>query len=109
KILTGLLCAVLLLMAAAIACYSSSLSGALDARKTRYDSITATSSLEFGTNAVGQKRITGMSLDFSVRMNGEDSAIFERVAKVMRNGCLVTGSLHDGIEMKYRLEADCEE
>ena len=30
-------------------------------------------------------------------------------ARVMKGGCLVTGSLHDGIEMEYKLNAVCED
>ena len=95
----------LLLEAAAIACYSASLAGALEARKADYASITATAALDFGADAVGRSRITGMKLDFSVELDAADAPIFERCAKLMRNGCLVTGSLHDGIDMAYTLNA----
>lgn len=94
-----------LLEAAAIACYSASLAGALEARKANCKAITAEADINFGTNAVGQHRITGMKLDFSVELSPDDAPIFERCAKIMRNGCLVTGSLHDGMDMEYQLRA----
>lgn len=94
-----------LLEAAAIACYSAALSGALEARNAHCDSITATADLDFGANAVGQHRITGLNLDFSVKLDPADAPVFERCARIMRNGCLVTGSLHDGMDVEYHLNA----
>ena len=44
------------------------------------------------------------SLEFNVDLPEEDDDIFQRVVKIMKQGCLVTGSLHDGIEMSYDLK-----
>lgn len=52
-----------------------------------------------------KNRITGMKLDFSVELSPDDAPVFERCAKIMRNGCLVTGSLQDGMDMEYQLRA----
>ncbi len=48
-------------------------------------------------------------LDVTVEIDDDDYDTFERIKKVMRNGCLVTSSLHDGIEMKYNLDATTDE
>ena len=46
-----------------------------------------------------------MKLDFSVELSPDDAPVFERCAKIMLNGCLVTGSLQDGMDMEYQLRA----
>lgn len=95
-----------LLASAALACYGTLLAAVLDARKVPYSGLTGTATLEVGANANGQGRVRRMRIAFAVDLpNGEAKAVFERCARIMRGGCLVTGSLHDGVEMEYSLEA----
>ncbi|MGX8717540.1 MAG: OsmC family peroxiredoxin, partial [Desulfovibrio sp.] len=59
--------------------------------------------LDVGANEKGQSRVQKITIDANVGIDEEDLDLFERVARIMKNGCLVTGSLHDGIEMAYNL------
>jgi osmotically inducible protein OsmC len=95
-----------LLAAAALSCYTSALAGALEARGAKFTSIEAESDMSMGPNAVGQGRVKKIDLHVTVNMDAEDESTFERCAKIMRHGCLVTGSLEDGIAMSYDLKAN---
>ena len=95
------------LQAAVISCYTTALEASLEARGGNYETITAETALSFGKNTLGQGRVLAMTL--SVDVNGLDrasSSCFERCAKIMRNGCLVSGSLEDGINMTYNLNGN---
>ena len=95
-----------LLSCAALSCYTAALAGALDAREAKYKSITAEASMEMGPNEVGQGRVKKMHLDVTVEISEDSTDIFNRCVKIMRNGCLITGSLHDGIDVSNDLRAD---
>lgn len=94
-----------LLGCSAVFCYMSTLIGALDAREARISDVSAKVSLEIGSNSRGQGRVKKICIDASVSMPEDDASIFTRVEKIMKNGCLITSSLHDGIEMEYHLQA----
>ena len=64
-----------LLGCSALFCYMSAFIGALNARDVNFSDVQASAELEVGAN------------------------------ELMRNGCLITGSLHDGIEMEYHIHA----
>lgn len=92
-----------LLACAALSCYTAALAGALEARGANYTEIAAEASMELGTNDIGQGRVKGMHLNVSVELPAKDSDIFNRCSKIMKKGCLVTGSMHEGINMTYEL------
>lgn len=92
-----------LLGAAAVYCYMSALCSALDARGIEYEKVGATATLDVGSNDLGQGRVKKIAIDAAITLSEDDEPAFERVAKVMRQGCLITGSLHDGIQMSYNL------
>lgn len=92
-----------LLAAASLYCYCSMLEAALLTRDVDFDDISATAELELGRNEQGRSRVLKMTIRCSVRVNERDEAIFQRVEKIMAQGCLVTGSLHDGIATEYEL------
>ncbi len=96
-----------LLAASALYCYCAALDKALDARNAKYDKIEGKATLETGVDDKGRGRVTSIRLDVTVRMDQEYEFIFDRVEKVMKQGCLVTGSLEPGIKMIYNLELDC--
>lgn len=98
-----------LLAASALFCYATALVGALEARGAKYTDIQANATLEVGGNDLGQGRVKKITIESKVTLPEEDSEIFERVEKIMRQGCLVTGSLHDGIDMAYSLQAKYED
>lgn len=92
-----------LLACAALSCYASALAGSLEAREAHYSSISAKARMDLGANEAGQGRVRHIHLDVSVDLPQQDSEIFERCAKIMKKGCLVTGSMHEGIDMTYEL------
>lgn len=93
-----------LLAGASLYCYCSMLEAALLARDVDFEDIRATAELQLGRNEQGKSRVLKMVIRCSVRVNERDEAVFRRVQKMMAQGCLVTGSLHDGIPMEYELE-----
>lgn len=95
-----------LLGSAALFCYMSALLGSLDARGVKYESASATATLEVGPNDLGQGRVKKITIDATVTLSEEDASSFERVEKIMKQGCLITGSLHDGIQMAYNLHPE---
>lgn len=95
-----------LLSAANLACYIATLGSALTARGANYTGIEGIAHIDLGHNTNMQARVTGINLDIKVEIDGDDDEIFERCQKIMRNGCLVTGSVHEGIHMTYNLNAE---
>lgn len=98
-----------LLGCAAVFCYMSALIGVLDSRGIAYSNASATATLDVGGNAAGQGRVKKIAINAHVSVAAKDQPVFARVEKIMRQGCLITGSLHDGIEMEYNLLPDYTE
>ncbi|MDR1856018.1 MAG: OsmC family protein [Desulfovibrio sp.] len=98
-----------LLAASALYCYCGSLAAALEARGVRYHRIEGQADLETGNNDKGQGRVRKIKVSATVTLDGEDEGTFQRVERIMKGGCLVTGSLHEGIEMDYELNANYED
>ena len=98
-----------LLGAAALYCYAAALNAAMEARGLKYNSLDLTALMDVDANEKGQSRVLKISITANVGIDEEDLDTFDRVARVMKNGCLVTGSLHDGIAMEYKLNPVCED
>jgi len=98
-----------LLGAAALYCYAAALNAAMEARALKYNSLDLTATMNVDANEKGQSRVQKIAITANVGIDEEDLDLFDRVARVMKNGCLVTGSLHDGIEMEYKLNPVCDE
>ena len=96
-----------LLGASVLYCYIAALDKALDARGAKYDNITGTATVKAGSDEKGRGRILGITLDVVVHMASEYEDIFERVGKVMRNGCLISASLDAAFPVVYNLELEC--
>ena len=94
-----------LLGASAVYCYASSLTAAMEARGLRYGSLDISATLDVGVNDKAQSRVLKMIVQAVVGIEEEDQDLFDRVARGMKGGCLVTGSLHDGIDMEYHLSS----
>lgn len=62
-----------------------------------------------GTDDKGRGRVTGIDLDVTVFMDQEYEFIFDRVEKIMKQGCLITGSLEAAFPVKYNLNLECDE
>ena len=98
-----------LLGAAALYCYAAALNAAMEARGLKYNSLDLTALMDVDANEKGQSRVLKITITANVGIDEEDLDTFDRVARVMKNGCLVTGSLHDGIAMEYRLNPACSD
>lgn len=96
-----------LLGASVLYCYVAALDKALDARGAKYDNITGTATVKVGSDDKGRSRVLGITLDVVVHMASEYEDIFERVGKVMRNGCLISASLDAAFPVVYNLELEC--
>lgn len=96
-----------LLGASVLYCYVAALDKALDTRGAKYDSIKAKATVQAGANDKGQARILGIVLDVKVHMDADYEDIFERVAKVLRHGCLISASLEAAFPVTYNLELVC--
>lgn len=94
-----------LLASAVLSCYGAMLAAVLDARQVHYTGLTGRAIVELGPNSKGQGRVRHIHIAFSVALPRGERELFERSARVMQNGCLVTGSLHEGIAMSYELNA----
>ena len=74
-----------------------------------YRGFPATSRGAVGTDDKGRGRVTGIDLDVTVFMDQEYEFIFDRVEKIMKQGCLITGSLEAAFPVKYNLNLECDE
>lgn len=92
-----------LLASAVLYCYCAALDKALASRGAEYGCINGTAILETGRDEMKRARVTKITLDVTVHMSEDQEDIFERVAKVMRNGCLVSASIEKAITVEYSL------
>ncbi len=96
-----------LLGASVLYCYIAALDKALDARGAKYNTINGTATVKAGSDDKGRGRVLGITLDVVVHMDAEYEDIFERVGKVMRNGCLISASLDAAFPVTYNLKLEC--
>ena len=93
-----------LLASSALYCYCAALDKALETRR-----IEGKATVRTGTDDKGRGRVTGIDLDVTVFMDQEYEFIFDRVEKIMKQGCLITGSLEAAFPVKYNLNLECDE
>lgn len=98
-----------LLASSALYCYCAALDKALETRSAKYRKIEGKATVQTGTDDKGRGRVVGLSLDVTVHMDQEYEFIFDRVEKIMRQGCLITGSLEGAFPVTYNLQLDCDE
>ncbi|MBQ7606596.1 MAG: OsmC family protein [Desulfovibrionaceae bacterium] len=96
-----------LLGSSVLFCYVAALDKALATRACSYDTIRAQATVKAGSDDKGRGRIVGIRLDVDVLMDAEYEELFERVKKVMRNGCLISASLEPAIPIEYNLNLVC--
>ncbi|GFM34944.1 OsmC family protein [Desulfovibrio subterraneus] len=92
-----------LLASSALYCFCGALGKALETRGAKYERITGTATLETGVDDKKRARVIGIALDVTVYMDEEFEFIFDRVEKIMQQGCLVTASLHEAFPVTYKL------
>ena len=98
-----------LLASAALYCFCGALVKALETRGAKYDKIVGKATLETGLDDKKRARVAKITLDVEVHMDEEFGFIFERVEKIMQQGCLVTASLEGGFPIEYHLTHVFEE
>ncbi len=91
---------------AAIYCFCGAFAKALDARGAKYENIQGKATLETGLDEKKRARVVSMALDVTVRMSEDYDDVFERVVKVMQQGCLVTASLEGAFPITYNIHHD---
>ncbi|MBQ7739241.1 MAG: OsmC family protein [Desulfovibrionaceae bacterium] len=96
-----------LLGSAVLYCYVAALSKALETRAINYERIEAQAQVTAGNDDKGRSRILGINLDVAVHMDADYEDLFERVKKVMRNGCLISASLEAAFPVTYNLTMVC--
>ena len=87
----------------------AALDKALETRSAKYRRIEGKATVRTGTDDKGRGRVTGIDLDVTVFMDQEYEFIFDRVEKIMKQGCLITGSLEAAFPVKYNLNLECDE
>ncbi len=92
-----------LLASAALYCFCGAFAKALETRGAVYESISGKATLETGVDEKKRARVTSITLDVTVVMDEEYEFIFERVEKIMQQGCLVTASLENAFPITYNL------
>lgn len=98
-----------LLASSALYCFCGAFAKALEARGAAFERIEGKAVLETGLDDKKRARVTSIALHVTVFMDEEFSFIFERVAKVMQQGCLVTASLEGAFPITYDLRHEFEE
>lgn len=92
-----------LLASSALYCFCAAFSKALEARGATYDKIYGTATLHTGLDEMKRARVTGIDIDVTVEMDEVHEFTFDRVEKIMKQGCLVTASLDKAFPITYTL------
>ncbi|MBQ7456579.1 MAG: OsmC family protein [Desulfovibrio sp.] len=96
-----------LLGSSVLYCYVAALDKALATRGIVYDHIEAHAEVVAGSDDKGRSRIVGITLTVLVHADEEYEELFERVCKVMRQGCLISASLEAAFPVTYDLKLVC--
>jgi uncharacterized OsmC-like protein len=93
-----------LLGAAALYCYAATLGSALTSRGAKIKLLTGTAVAEKERDEYGRTKISTIKVRVQVEVDETDQAILEKCRLIMRNGCLVTYSLDEGIHIEYEIQ-----
>ncbi len=92
-----------LVASAALYCFSGALAKALSTRGADYTRITGKAELQTALDDKKRNRISGIAITVNVEMPEENAFIFERVEKIMQQGCLITASLEPAFPITYTM------
>lgn len=92
-----------LLASSALYCFCGAFAKALEVRGASYEKIYGTATLHTGLDEMKRARVTGIDIEVTVEMDEEHEFTFDRVEKIMKQGCLITASLEAAFPMKYTL------
>lgn len=89
--------------AAALYCYASTLATALTARGATINSLTGRATVKRGPDARNRDKMNHISIEVQVDVPESDLPILEKCTQIMKNGCMVTYSFEQGIEVEYAI------
>ena len=93
-----------LLAASALYCFASTLGAALAARNATIRSLTGRAVSEKDKDEYYRTKVSNIQIEVEVDVNDGDLPTLEKCEKIMENGCLITYSLNQGIEVEHTIK-----
>jgi uncharacterized OsmC-like protein len=93
-----------LLAASALYCFASTLGSALAARGATIKSLTGRAVSEKDKDEYYRTKVSNIRIEVEVDVNDGDLPTLEKCEKIMENGCLITYSLTQGIEVEHAIK-----
>lgn len=93
-----------LLCASALYCFASTLGSALAARGATIKSLTGRAVSEKDKDEYYRTKVSNVQIEVEVDVNDGDLPTLEKCEKIMENGCLITYSLNQGIEVEHTIK-----
>lgn len=93
-----------LLAASALYCFASTLGAALAARGVTIKSLTGRALSEKEKDEYYRTKVGNIQIEIEVDVNDADLPTLEKCEKIMENGCLITYSLNQGIEVEHTIK-----
>jgi uncharacterized OsmC-like protein len=93
-----------LLTASALYCFASTLGSALSARSVTIKSLTGRASSEKEKDDYYRTKVSRIQIDIEVDLPESDLPTLEKCAKFVENGCLITYSIGQGIEVEHTIK-----
>jgi len=93
-----------LLAASALYCFASTLGAALSARNVTIKSLTGRASSEKEKDDYYRTKVSRIQIDIQVDVNDSDLPTLEKCEKFVENGCLITYSIGQGIEVEHTIQ-----
>lgn len=93
-----------LLAASALYCFASTLGGALATRNAIIKSLTGRAVSDKDKDEYYRTKVNNIQIEVEVDVNDGDLPTLERCEKIMENGCLITYSLNEGIEVEHTIK-----
>ncbi len=93
----------LLLASSTIMCFCGTLVEAMETRNIEYSSLKAKASTTEVKNENNVDRVGQICIEVEVEVAEKFKTDLEKIKKIMRKGCFITSSVHEGIDMKYKI------
>ena len=93
--------AVKLLCAAVIYCYASTLAAALNARGAQTKSLVGRAIATKSRDVFGKTKINQIVVELDVEIDDAYLPVLEKCKTIMENGCLISYSVNQGIEVQH--------
>lgn len=93
-----------LLAASALYCFASTLGSALSARNVAIRSLTGKATSEKEKDDYYRTKVSRIQINIEVDVAESDLPTLEKCAKFVENGCLITYSIGQGIEVEHTIK-----